>query len=57
MTSNEQYIGKNIGQLKDINTSNTSNNSNTSNIITNNIKLDTTKGENNSKNEDNHDTD
>jgi hypothetical protein len=50
MTSNETYIGKNNGQLKDIN-----NNSNASNIITNNIKLNSAKNENakneNTKNE------
>ena len=37
MTSNEPYIGKNLGQVKD----NNSNDSNESNIITNNIKLTT----------------
>ena len=36
MPSNETYIGKNLGQLKD---NNNSNESNESNIITNNIKL------------------
>ena len=36
MTSNETYIGKNLGQLKD---NNNANESNESNIITNNIKL------------------
>lgn len=39
MTSNEPYIGKNVGQLTD------TNNSNDSNIITNNIKLDITKNQ------------
>ena len=39
MTSNEAYIGKNVGQLKDIT------NSNESNIITNNIKLDSTQNQ------------
>ena len=42
MPSNETYIGKNLGQLKDNNNSNESyesNESNESNIITNNIKL------------------
>ena len=55
MTSNEPYIGKNVGQLTD------TNNSNDSNIITNNIKLDITKNqtslnktnENNENNENN----
>ena len=37
MPSNEPYIGKNLGQVKD-------NNSNESNIITNNIKLTTNEG-------------
>lgn len=41
MPSNETYIGKNLGQLKDNNNSNESNESNESNIITNNIKLTT----------------
>ena len=36
MTSNESYIGKNVGQLND------SNDSNDSNIVSNNIKLNTT---------------
>jgi hypothetical protein len=40
LNTNESYIGKNVGQLTDIN------NSNESNIITNNIKLDTTKNQN-----------
>lgn len=39
MTSNEAYIGKNVGQLKDIT------NSNESNIITNNIKLNSTQNQ------------
>ena len=40
MTSNEHYIGKNTGQLKDINNDpNDTNDYNDSNIITNNIKL------------------
>ena len=41
MPSNETYIGKNLGQLKD---NNNSNDSNESNIITNNIKLTTNEG-------------
>ena len=41
MPSNETYIGKNLGQLKDNNNSNESNESNESNITTNNIKLTT----------------
>ena len=40
MPSNEPYIGKNLGQVKD----NNSNESNESNIITNNIKLTTNEG-------------
>ena len=43
MPSNEPYIGKNLGQVKD-NNSNDSNDSNESNIITNNIKLTTNEG-------------
>jgi hypothetical protein len=43
--TNESYIGKNVGQLTDIN------NSNESNIITNNIKLDTTKNQTSKNNE------
>ena len=39
MPSNESYIGKNVGQIKDINNFDESNESNESNIITNNIKL------------------
>jgi ABC-type multidrug transport system fused ATPase/permease subunit len=48
MTSNEPYIGKNVGQISD------SNDSNDSNIITNNIKLNTTNSQNsqNSQNSD-----
>ena len=40
MPSNEPYIGKHLGQVKD----NNSNDSNESNIITNNIKLTTNEG-------------
>ena len=43
MPSNEPYIGKHLGQVKD-NNSNESNESNESNIITNNIKLTTNEG-------------
>ena len=45
MTSNESYIGKNIGQIKDMNNMDESNESN---IITNNIKL---YNNNNTKNQ------
>ena len=53
MPSNEPYIGKNLGQVKD----NNSNDSNESNIITNNIKLTTNEGaiaKDNIVNDENH---
>ena len=62
MTSNEPYIGKNTGQLKDLNNnsnnsnnSNDSNDSNDSNIITNNIKLNSSKSANTNDNENEND--
>ena len=51
MPSNEPYIGKNLGQVKD------NNDSNESNIITNNIKLTTNEGaiaKDNIVNDENH---
>ena len=54
MTSNESYIGKNIGQIKDMNNMDESNESN---IITNNIKLYNNNNTNNQNSETENTTD
>ena len=54
MTSNESYIGKNIGQIKDMNNMDESNESN---IITNNIKLYNNNNTNNQNSETKNTTD